>query len=86
MKRAVETDWTNSYRGGGYASIAVMNARQAMRATSLGKLGKAVGEVAKRRAGRNGDQAECGNRNAYACVEAVQQEHESGDYYDRNGK
>jgi hypothetical protein len=32
-----------------------MNARETMRATSLGKLGEAVGEVAKGGTGRNGD-------------------------------
>jgi hypothetical protein len=69
-----------------HASVATMNAREAMRATSLGKLGEAVGEVANGGAGRNGDQAECGDGNPCACVEAVQQEHESGDHYGRNRK
>ncbi|HKI67529.1 MAG TPA: hypothetical protein VJ989_09715 [Solirubrobacterales bacterium] len=40
-----------------------MNFRQMMRAASLGKLGKAVGEVAEGGAGRNRDHAECGNGN-----------------------
>jgi hypothetical protein len=63
-----------------------MNARKAMWPTSLGKLGKAVGEVTKRNAGRDGDQAEGRNRDACACGEAVQQEHESSDRYGRDSE
>ena len=70
----------------GQGSVAVMNSRQMMRAASLGKLGEAVGEEAERRAGRHGDQAECRNGDPRACVEAVQQEHESGDRYGRDCK
>lgn len=55
-----------------------MNGRDALRTANLGKLGKPVGEVAKGGAGRNGDQAECGDGDSCACVQAVQQEHESG--------
>jgi hypothetical protein len=65
-------------------AVAVMNARKAMRPTKLGNLGKAVGKVAKRNAGCDGDQAECRNRDARACAEAVQQEHESSDRYGRD--
>ena len=66
------------------ASVAVMNAREAMRAASLGKLGKAVGEIAEGGAGRNGNQAECRNRDACARIEAVQQKYESSHRYGRD--
>ena len=65
----------------GHASVAVMNACKTMRATSLGKLGKAVGEVAKGGAGCNGNQAECRNCDACARVEAVQQKDEPSHRY-----
>lgn len=68
----------------GQASVAVMNACEAMRATSLGKLGKAVGEVAESGASRNGNQAECRNGDACARVEAVQQKYESSHRYGRD--
>lgn len=55
-----------------------------MRTTSLGKLWEEVGKVAERKAGRYGDQAECGNGNACTCAQAVQQDHESPDRYDRD--
>jgi hypothetical protein len=55
-----------------------------MRATSLGKLRKTVGEVAEGGAGGNGNQAECRNRDARARVEAVQQKYESSHRYGRD--
>lgn len=69
-------------RGG--ASVAVLDADQAMKAANPGKLGEAVGEVAERGAGRNGDQPECSHGDARARVEPVQNEHESGDGHRRN--
>jgi hypothetical protein len=68
----------------GHTSVAVMNACEAMRATSLGKLGKAVGEAAEGGAGCNGNQAEGRNRDACARVEAVQQKYESSHRYGRD--
>ena len=68
----------------GPASVAVMNGCETMRATSLGKLRKAVGEVAESGAGRNGNQAECRNRDACACVETVQQKYEANHRYGRD--
>jgi hypothetical protein len=69
-------------RGG--ASVAVIDAGQAMKATNPGKLGEAVGEVTERCAGRNGDQPECSNGDPRARVEPVQNEHESSDGHRRD--
>ena len=66
------------------ASVAVMNARDALRTANLGKLGEPDGKVAEGGAGRNGYQAECGDGDARACVQAIQQEHESGDRHGRD--
>ena len=62
-----------------YASVAVMNASKAMRPTHTGKLGEAVGEIAKCGASRDSDHPKGGNGNTRACIEAVQQDHETGD-------
>lgn len=79
-------DWTALHYDRGHASVAVVNTGEAVRPTSLGKLGEAVGEVAQRGAGRYGEHAECGNGDACACIEAVQQEHEPSNSYSRNCK
>lgn len=59
----------------------MVNAGEAMRPTSLGKLGEAVGEVAQCGANRYGKHTECGYGYACGCTEAVQQEHEPSDRY-----
>jgi hypothetical protein len=59
-----------------------MNSRERAQPTSPRKLWEAVSEVAQCGAGRYGEYAERSYGNARACIEAVQQQHESSDGYD----
>lgn len=45
------------------------------------KLGETVGEVAERRAGRDGENAECSHSDARACIDEVQKDHQPRNRY-----
>lgn len=63
-----------------------MDACEAVRPTSLWKLGEAVSKVAESDTAQDRDQAESSDGDARACVKRVQQEHQSGDYCGRDGE
>jgi hypothetical protein len=61
-----------------------MDAREAMRAAGMRKLWEAVREVAESGAPGDDDQAKCGDRDASACADAVQEQDKSSDSYSGN--
>jgi hypothetical protein len=63
-----------------------MDAREAMRTTSLGEFREPVREVAERSATHDGNQAKGGDSDAGACAQAVEQKNQPDDRCGRDGE